>query len=360
MTWIALCDFEQPVFHLDGIERRTTSPSSNQALLSTGTLLIETLLSPSSSDQVILDYRCAGDWPLRLNIQRAACGTFWIYIEQGQRHHIHALPTDLAHYAGTVEVSYSWDGPKRVGSLSVSAPQTGAIFSNRLTAPNPLPMQALHDMVMGTAGQRNSASSTYFALSNAIEPVGVPATLSLNSRVRTPLGQLPLGQISTGMTVNCQRHGPQIVDWVGAFKRPARGSALPIRLRAPYLGLQQDLIVAADQRVAMGGPDVEYLFAEETVLVRARDLIHGPMAMIEMGPKLMTYGQLYLERHALLDVNGCATESLHMTHSAQQTFAAFDQSPELVDLGTLPHHTAQARPGLRGFEAMTLNRVLVA
>ena len=62
---------------------------------------------------------------------------------------------------------------------------------------------------------------------------------------------------------------------------PARGSLAPVRLRAPYFGLLDDVIVAPEQRLVIDGSEVEYLFNQEAVLVPARHLVNGFAAMAE-------------------------------------------------------------------------------
>jgi len=361
MTWIALSDFENPTFNMNGVGAAQSATSYKTDVLAKGTILLEATVSPCATDHVLLDYRCGGDWPFRLNIQKAPDGTFWVYIDQSAgQSHLHAVQTDFSQFGGTVQVQYAWDGPKRMGQLSITAPRTGQTFATRLDAPCALPLKAVADMTLNANGGLYSQTTRFFAISDEIEPVGVAASIGPGAFIDTRSGVLPLSQLHQGMTVNCSRYGPQIVDWVQSHVRPAAGSTLPVRLLAPFLGLQQDVIVAADQRVAMGGPDVEYLFGEETVLVQAKDLIHGPMARIETGLRTVTYHQVYLERHALIAINGCKMESLYLSECAKAGLEVLDPAHPFSDLANLPSHQKLARPSLRGFEAMTLNKVLVA
>jgi len=62
---------------------------------------------------------------------------------------------------------------------------------------------------------------------------------------------------------------------------PARGSFAPIRMRAPYFGLQDDIIISPEQHVVIDGPEVEYLFSCEKVLTPARNLVNGFAARTE-------------------------------------------------------------------------------
>jgi len=326
-------------------------------MLAKGTLLTEALITAGTMDHVILDYKCAGEWPMRLNIQKAAGGTFWVYIEQGKYNHLHALPTPLAHFSGTIQISYTWDGPKRLGHLGVFVPSTGRVYNNQLEAPRPMPMEALADMTLTQSKRRDGTGSSFFAISDQIEPLGVPLGLTASSVISTPNGPTKLAEIKPDTHISCHDFTDQKVEWIGSRLRPARGAALPIRIRAPYLGLSRDLIVAADQKISLGGPDVEYLFNQESVLVRAKDLIHGPMAMIEMRPKVMRYAQVLLSEHSKIIVNGCVTESLHLNTSVQEALQAQNTMARLCNVSA---HTSDAPQSLRGFEAMTLNRMLAA
>ena len=41
-------------------------------------------------------------------------------------------------------------------------------------------------------------------------------------------------------------------------------------MRAPYFGLQDDIIIAPEQHVVIDGPEVEYLFSCEKVLIEEK------------------------------------------------------------------------------------------
>jgi hypothetical protein len=73
-------------------------------------------------------------------------------------------------------------------------------------------------------------------------------------------------------------NGLQPVLKVHRLRLPSRGSFAPVILRAPYLGQGTDVLIATDQLLALSGPEVEYMFGVEEVLLPAGTLAEGTMA----------------------------------------------------------------------------------
>ena len=69
-----------------------------------------------------------------------------------------------------------------------------------------------------------------------------------------------------------------------------------------------DLFVAAQQRVALAGAEVEYLFGEDEVLVEARHLVNGQSALWERPRPMVRYYSLLLDGAAVIDAAGCRME----------------------------------------------------
>jgi hypothetical protein len=86
---------------------------------------------------------------------------------------------------------------------------------------------------------------------------------------------------------------------------PTRGFFAPIVLRAPFFTRHTDLLVAADQPIAIGGLEVEYLFGEEEVLVEARFLTDGRAAAPDTRRATTTSVSLDLGKPELVEVDGC-------------------------------------------------------
>lgn len=127
-----------------------------------------------------------------------------------------------------------------------------------------------------------------------------------STRLETPFGQAALQDL---------KPGDVILDTSGQEVRvqhvitvPATRSA--ICLRAPYFGLNQDLVIGADHRIAITSDAAEYLFGAETVLVPAWAVKDSRRALHwDMAPRSNLY-QVQLDRATTLKVGKCAVESM--------------------------------------------------
>ena len=145
-----------------------------------------------------------------------------------------------------------------------------------------------------------------------IEPLGPMPALTGNVPIRTPCGYRRVGHLKRGDLILTEMGETVPVLHVIRRRVPARGSFRPVRLRAPYFGLRQDVIVAPHQRLVLSGSQVEYTFGREAVLVPARYLINGVSALAVDGPDELTYHQLLLPDHEVLLAAGCPMESLYI------------------------------------------------
>jgi len=112
----------------------------------------------------------------------------------------------------------------------------------------------------------------------------------------------------------------------------------PVLVRAPYFAAHSDLLVSADQLVALSGTEVEYLFAEDEVLAEAGHLTDGRSALYDTRRAVTACVSLDLGYPDLILSDGCALASAR--HGARA--------------GTLP----QPRRLLRCYEAVPLLALL--
>jgi hypothetical protein len=208
--------------------------------------------------------------------------------------------------------------------------------------------------MLGGAGQVFAPEIIFAALSDEIEPVGPMPTLLPNTPVATPWGYHDVGQLKRGDTVMTCNSG--VVPVVHRISRtvPARGSFRPLRLRAPYFGLQQDIIVSPEHRLLIDGPEVEYLFGQEAVLVPARHLVNGFTAFAEAAGPTVCYTQLLLPRHETLLAAGTSLESLYVGRIRRQAGALSTSLLRGFDRSGLPEHGKPSHQVLRQFEAIHL------
>lgn len=128
------------------------------------------------------------------------------------------------------------------------------------------------------AGGRHPALLWFGVTDRAVPPPGLP-WIGQRTPVATPTGPRAAGVLRAGEYVMGADGEARMLRRVARVALPARGNYAPILLRAPYFGLTQDLLVSADQRLRFHGTPVEYLFGEDAVLVAARDLADGVLAL---------------------------------------------------------------------------------
>jgi hypothetical protein len=135
---------------------------------------------------------------------------------------------------------------------------------------------------------------------------------------------------------------------------PARGSFAPIRIRAPYYGLIDDIIIAPEQHVVIDGPEVEYLFSCDKVLTPARHLANGFAAFSEPCGPLTRYTQLILPGHETLLAGGAALESMYIGGIRRDAHLLASSVMFGMDRNDLPEHEAPRHKVLNWYEAIHL------
>lgn len=133
--------------------------------------------------------------------------------------------------------------------------------------------------------------------------------IAAGTLLMTEAGPRPVEQLATGdflMTVTGDRLP---LRWVERRPRLCLGRSAPVRLRAPYFGLEHDLFLSPETRIMRDGPAVEYLFGEERVLVRAGDLLASPGAVRDSRVPVRDFFHLMLDDHACIAVDRCGVET---------------------------------------------------
>lgn len=125
-------------------------------------------------------------------------------------------------------------------------------------------------------------------------------------RIMTPDGKTAVEDLAPGNAVLTADGDVARVAHI--LRSPTTRNA--ICLRAPYYGLDHDVVLGFGHRIAVTSHIAEYLFGEETVLVPAWVLKDGRRAQYwEMTPKSHLY-QVQLDRPAALQSGRCAVESM--------------------------------------------------
>jgi Hint domain len=332
-----------------GITR--TGPRGLPASLLRGTLLCE--IDPAwtrAAGAPLLHLARRLPVPVLLSVSLDDAGRLHLVHRQGDRRVAMSVGTDGTQGAGHLRITYHWDVAAAVALLTVEDPGTGAIRQQIAADPPPLDMGDALALLDGAAG----AGVLWSALGTGRHPVGVGACFGGATPVATPSGAVLAAHLKAGDAVLTES-GPQVALWSGQMTVPACGSYRPIRLVAPYFAAGADLTVPPHARIAVSGPEVEYLFDADEVLVEARHLVNGHTAVwADTGP-LATWHGILFSGHHLVRADGCRMESLFLGGlAAAPDLARTTVLGGLVRDGRLPRHRVPVRRELCAFEAATL------
>ncbi|KIN65895.1 Hint 2 domain containing protein [Sulfitobacter noctilucae] len=360
MAWLALCDHEDRRFSLRGlgIDKMDTPilPDYPHSLLTRGSIMFETRLSADGRPQVLFGYKNTYPSLRSLTFQAIPGGGIALVQVQGDAIAHAAIQHREAGRTDVVRITYSWDSTVNWGRMTLEMPEETHVSSVYLDNPQPLSLDDIRDLMLGRNGQTFATDMIFAALSDQIEPIGPMPTLLPSTPLATPWGYKTVQSLRRGDTVNTRDDG--VVPVLQRVQRhvPARGSYRPIRLRAPYFGLQDDVIVAPDQRLIIDGPEVEYLFSQEAVLVPARHLVNGFAALTEPCGPVINYAQLLLPRHETLIAAGTAVESIYVGRIRRNEEHLQSSLLHAFDRARLPEHPRPAHHVLRWYDAIHLAR----
>ena len=351
MTWIAVAGGETAWTSPD---RFPQDPVARHRLLMRGSLVIETRLSPEERPQCLLRYARRHPWSGHISLQAVPGGGVVLVMVQGAAEFHTVLPPISDARTDVLRLTFSWDAPAKWGRLSVERPEHDGVRSIDTPPPPPLMLEDIYTMIHRPQLCDRDADVQFFAVSDAIEPVGPMPSLHGSALVRTAQGDRSLASIQPGDRVVTRDSGLQPVLAVVRRTVPALGAFRPVRLRAPYLGLCDDVVVAPHQRLVIGGSEVEYTFGRESVLIPAAALVNGFTGVFEDTALFTEYVQLLLPRHDALLVADAGFESLYIGRLRRRSDRLSATLLAGMDPSGLPEHHRAGYQVLRPFEAITL------
>ena len=360
MTWLALSDHEDRRLSLRGLgidkKKQPLLLDDPNTQLMQGTILFETQISANQDPKVLLAIKATEPNLRSLTFQTIAGGGISVVQVQGARKTHASLPLSAPEDTDMVRVSYSWDASARSGRLTLEYPGKTKLSTTRVIDPQPLSLNDVRGLMLGQGDQVFAQDVNFAALSNQIEPIGPAPTMLPDTPLATPWGYKPIASLRSGDTVVA--HTTDIVPVLHKVTRvvPARGSFSPVRLRAPYFGLQQDIIVSSHQNVLANGPEVNYLFGANAVLVPARYLINGFAAIAEPCGPMVKYTQLLLPDNDAVLAGGTALPSLNIGEIALNRDILSGSSLHHLDRGNLPLHGAPKHKVLSWHDVIHLAR----
>lgn len=226
---------------------------------------------------------------------------------QGARLVRHVLPGPLPEGSGTARLAFAYDMGARSWELRLEMVDGPALPARMARGQDPLPLHpgAVAQMSAPEHRGRRHAAVLWFGLAQGTAaPVRI-AWIGLRSPVQTPRGPVAAGRLQPGDLVMTKDDGPLPLLSLRRMALPACGSFAPVLLRAPFLPVQHDLLVSSDQMVLMRGPEVEYLFGDDEVLMAAAALVDGRTALFEQRRMVAPSVALLFDRPAIVAVDGC-------------------------------------------------------
>ncbi len=358
MSWIALLDKSRADFRPDGLAQ--PGPKASQPLaadlppLAKGSLVVETRVSPYDRPQTLLGFVSGAVGGVRLSLQAVPGGGVVLIVNRGNSTSHVAVNLDTGGRADTLRITYSWDCSVSLGRLAVECPGTFRVAQKEVPNPIGLSLRDIQECIEEQEARVCASDLSYVAMSNCIEPIGPMPSLTAQTPVMTNDGYVPVEQLRRGDVV--QTPNGDLVPVLHNIRRtvPAAGLFAPIRLRAPFFGLTQEIVTSPTQRLVIGGSRVEYTFGSEFVLVPAGHLLHGNAAVAVKDKPLVTYCQLLLPNHEAILAAGTYLESLDLGRLRRRRDILRATLMARYSRAKLPEHARTAYPVLREFDALTL------
>lgn len=359
MAWVALSDegFGLRTARLRPPQMALRLPRGlgPEDVIPRGSLYLEASINRAlSNTQSLFVLHRSGPATSHISVQTCDDGTVVFARHLGDRQQQVSLRIGRMLTEGTLRLTVSWDAPQRRGLISAEFGGDGLVLQKEFCDPLPWLAGDVAALNQGGDAVRFDGGVVCFGLSDRQEPVGLAPSLSGAAPVLTPQGYRRADQLCAGDLVQDVDGHAHPIRFSTQRDVPARGRFRPLRLRAPFLGLRRDVIVAPEQRLIVRGPEVEYLFGEERVLVEAQALVGTNCAVPADCAATVRYHQLVLDDHTMLDVAGLPMESLFIGDLRETPEMLATTVLRNAPANSLPLHKKLACPVLRAYEAVTL------
>ncbi len=250
----------------------------------------------------------------------------------GQSVRRHALPGPLPFGLGTARITYGWN--RRTGRWTMTFGRIGLGEECRNSGLGPIALSPheLAALCRHDGAALRHASLLWFGVTQGDVPPERAPWLGLRTPVETARGPVAAGALRPGDLLHTADNGLQPVLRVKRLRLPGRGSFSPVILRAPFLGQGSDMLLSADQLIAMTGAEVEYMFGVEQVLVRAGALANGTIARSDGRQASIDCVSIDLGLPELIQVDGLALLSHGVRTEPQQKILQAYEAQQLVSL----------------------------
>lgn len=201
-----------------------------------------------------------------------------------------------------VRVAYRIPAARQPGRLDVQALSNGARATRAIGTATPMTLE-------NVAPNAARGRFAFAAFADHDASIGDEAGLAQGAVVFTPGGASPVESLHPGAIVlTSEGSRAQVVEVVHR-DAVCLGSLAPVRIRAPYFGLSDDIYLSRFLRLRLRGPEVEYVFGEPEVSVAAGDLVDGTSVIRDVSQPTRRFYQIKLDRPATLRIGRCRVET---------------------------------------------------
>lgn len=245
-------------------------------VLDEGTLVVELSWPPPVG--VLLDWRSGGRALSLFHHPASGIGLLW---RDGGTLRRFLLPGALRLDGRLARLTFGWSRAQGRWTMRLDDGTETTVAATAGLNPPAFPSAALGALCSGQGMARRESSALWFGVMRGDKPPARRAWIGIAVPVMTASGPVPAGLLRPGQWIATRDAGPVRLRGLRRMDMPSRGSHAAIVLRAPWHARQADLLVSADQPVALRGLEAEYLFGEEEVLVPAGALVDGRSALAD-------------------------------------------------------------------------------
>ncbi|RID93207.1 hemolysin [Gemmobacter lutimaris] len=210
-----------------------------------------------------------------------------------------------------------------------------------------------------------AASGADDSLGAVLDNVSLLVCFVAGSLIRAEHGPLRVEEVQPGMRLWTVDHGLQTVRWSGRRRislaqQLADPALRPVVFEPGSLGAGQParrVRVSQQHRMCLQDWRSQLYFGESEVLVPAKALVDGDCIRIDAPELAVTYVHFLFDRHEIVEVDGCLTESFLPTGLSLGGVEQAAQDEILRFFPQLRHGTSAidtARPVLSAREALVL------
>ncbi|MEM9853486.1 MAG: Hint domain-containing protein [Pseudomonadota bacterium] len=363
MSWVGLADRHGAAFDLTGLSNRPRRhpvklAERPNAIAHRGTIMLEANIAQFTVPRALISHALGASFSLKIAFGTQNKLDFSLSMRDASWEE--RLPLHISEELQVVRVTFAWDWATRAAVLSVFEPRSQHLAQCLLPSPRAIPWAALRELIHDAPEMCRANDISFVALSRAFEATGAMPGLARRTILQTTNGPRQIGDISAGDLVLAYDGAPRRV--LASVKRlmPARGSFMPHDLRAPYLGLERDLVVSGETLVELHGADVEYLLGVERVLAQANQVGNKQAPFSAAEQATICYHQLIFEDVELMDA-GVGLASLNLGAALPDGLSG--ATTLWADLGNACRqtpHPITPYPLARPYEVVTLNAARAA